>query len=526
MTLDYCLYDNRTSAPRIGREWGLKAATGRLASRRDLLSAFDAYCTLTPGDQAPLARFGAAVGGVRPGGGSQGYLLCVTLEAPDFYGRPSWAIVGLWCPTREILTEVLRDGDPIGAARELTRAGTLPAEVEIRRASSPLLRGRSLPSARLVLRFDPAASASIAMALLLAGSRRERSRGQLPEILGITGSAKLGSAGERFGVVFCHPMDEKTGRALASLPSSRVPAEEEEAPAEAVIDADSRWPPVAVDPSAGDTYGGEGKRPPSRRWRPPRLLPPEGDGEGWEWRFFLSPRFLVWVIVAAAGILAIEEAIRHRSRFFPVAGAPAASSMSPETGEPADPAAEDAGKKGAPSSASSGAAASAASAASAGPWKPEQAMGMLANRLDAVRALDPHALRQSRGFVTVETIDVLSEHAAERQRIRKAYADLLRLQERLPRTYSDTGGETSIAYYLTGDVKNLPVAQRVARLAQLLEPGAFGQGECDVIRETFGAELDTKDSVAGAWCDALGAFADTAKSFRRNAKSMRSTADR
>src|SRR5215212_11865124 len=122
--LDYFLYDNRTWAPRIGRDWGIKAATGVLASRSDLWSSFDRYCGALPSDQGQLSGFGQAFGGVHPRGGN-GYLLCVTLETSDPFGRPSWAVYGLWCPDIGLLARALA-ADPIGAAQAILGAETPP----------------------------------------------------------------------------------------------------------------------------------------------------------------------------------------------------------------------------------------------------------------------------------------------------------------------------------------------------------------------------------------------------------------
>src|SRR5262245_16466972 len=101
IALDYLLYDNRTPAPLVGRDFDIKAKTGAIANRRDIQKAFLAYCRLVLGESHHIAGFGAAIGGMRIGY-SGGYLLCVTLETPDLEGRPAYAVVGLWCPDRQV----------------------------------------------------------------------------------------------------------------------------------------------------------------------------------------------------------------------------------------------------------------------------------------------------------------------------------------------------------------------------------------------------------------------------------------
>lgn len=211
VSLDYLLYDNRTWAVRIGRDWGIKAATGVLGSRPDLLTMFDRYCGSLPSDLGCLNGFGHALGGIRS---ADGYLLCVTIETPDPFGRPSWAVYGLWCPDAEVLRTALT-GDPLRAVRAALSADTPPPALELRPFSPGLL-----PSARCTTRkttfrrFDRTASISEVTSLLLGAVERGNDP---PDVLGITGSNKLPALGERFNVIYCHPLDERTERTFEQL---------------------------------------------------------------------------------------------------------------------------------------------------------------------------------------------------------------------------------------------------------------------------------------------------------------------
>src|SRR5688572_4874556 len=114
IAVDYFLYDNRTQSP-WGRDWGIKAATGKLAGRGDLKADFSRYCGAMPSQRGSLSGFGEAIGGFRSRI-SAGYLLCVTLESRDLAGRPSWAVFGLWCPDSKTFAEIVT-ADPIASAR-------------------------------------------------------------------------------------------------------------------------------------------------------------------------------------------------------------------------------------------------------------------------------------------------------------------------------------------------------------------------------------------------------------------------
>jgi hypothetical protein len=213
IAVDYFLYDNRTQSP-WGRDWGIKAATGKLASRGDLKADFSRYCGAMPSQQGSLSGFGEAIGGFRSRI-SGGYLLCITLESRDLAGRPSWAVFGLWCPDPETLAEVVT-ADPIASARAVIGVETLPSVIGIQPAAiATAATRRRTPRRTVFRRFDPEASAREVLSLLLGSMR---ARAVLPNILGITASSRLPELAEAgFDRVYCHPTDDAAARILKQL---------------------------------------------------------------------------------------------------------------------------------------------------------------------------------------------------------------------------------------------------------------------------------------------------------------------
>jgi hypothetical protein len=210
IALDYFLYDNRTWASRIGRDWGVKAATGVLASRSDLQSSFERYCGALPSDHGYLSGFGQALGGIRPASGA-GYLLCAALETSDSFGRPSWAVYGLWCPDAATLEKALA-GDPIRAAQAALGAETPPNTIELRSFGLSLPAPRCLPTETRFRQFDRKSTGSEVTSLLLGAIRRGA---PLPNVLGVTAGSRLPAFARQFNVVYCHPLDDRSDRAFA-----------------------------------------------------------------------------------------------------------------------------------------------------------------------------------------------------------------------------------------------------------------------------------------------------------------------
>lgn len=208
ITVDYFLRDNRTWAPSIGKDWGIKAATGALANRADLRTAFDRYCRALRGDRGHLHGFGEAIGGVRA---QDGYLLCVTLETPDPFGRPSWAIYGLWCPGDRIAE--VATCDLTASIRMLLSAPDPPSSIALW-PSSDEFSPSDVDTEHLLRRFDRDSTRSEVLSLLLEAHRRGA---PMPSILGITASSDLSALIEEFNVVYCHPQDDDTRRAFEHL---------------------------------------------------------------------------------------------------------------------------------------------------------------------------------------------------------------------------------------------------------------------------------------------------------------------
>lgn len=186
MHLDYFLYDNRT--PGEVRDWGVKLATGALAKDSQARRLFVDYCSRSFNTSLGALRpFGAALGGLpRPGGG---YLLCITLETRDPYGRAACGFVGIYCPGRPQLRSLLTEADPVATAQTVYETDTPPDRL------TP--RGRALigpgdphtepqlssfrPGSRLAL-FDRKSSPRDAAAILWNALERGA---PLPSILGI-----------------------------------------------------------------------------------------------------------------------------------------------------------------------------------------------------------------------------------------------------------------------------------------------------------------------------------------------------
>lgn len=214
ITVDYLLYDNRSWSPSIGRDWGVKVATGALAGDTNLRTSFIRYCTSLASDHGTLRGFGEAIGGIRSGSGG-GYLLCVTLETPDPFRRPSWATYGLWCPDVSTLENVLL-GDPIAAAKGALRADSPPHAIVVRRTATAFLSRseRSGADTPGLQRFDKGSTVAEVSSTVLHAIRE---RVIAPNILGITASSRLHALAQNFDRVYCHPLDERAERNFERL---------------------------------------------------------------------------------------------------------------------------------------------------------------------------------------------------------------------------------------------------------------------------------------------------------------------
>lgn len=457
--LDFFLYDNRTSSPRWGRDWGLKAATGALADRADLKAVFDLYCGAMPSEQGQLRGFGEAIGGVRSRSRG-GYLLCVTLETADSFGRPSWAVYGLWCPDSTTLEHVLSTGDPIGSARALLGVETPPSTIEIRPATMALgpRRRRRVSTDPAFYRFDPRSTVREVIALLLGAVQGGRTA--LPNVLGITATSRLAAVARAgFDVVYCHPMDDRSERALARVLSPQEPEEEEPW----ILPVEPTMPPVVQHPAP---------RASKQTTNPePRSSP---------WLSWLS----IGIAVAAVLLLFLLVADVRR-------GVPPASR---ESSQPVEEEVSASGDTSVPEI-------SVPEERSA-----EAVLDEVRERLEECKDLAPEDLLQSPSFKVAETVEVLPKYQARRDRVQQAYAALIEIRGRIVKRQE----KGYVAYYYDETGKDVASATKLQKIAEILGEAPLGSEDCKVLKEAFGFEFENGNSVIRRWCDTLGRLEKTA----------------
>jgi hypothetical protein len=451
--LAFFLYDNKTWTSRWGPDWGLKAATGALADRPDLKARFDRYCAAMPDEQGQLRGFGAAIGGMRPEWGN-GYLLCVTLESSDSFGRPSWAAVGLWCPDAATLQEVLTAGDPIGSARAVLGRETPPSALQILPATRALAAAPdpSAPPAWTVRRFDPRATVSEVTVLLLATLQ---AGAPLPNVLGISATTRPTARGAvAFHRVYCHPMDERSARALARVLSDSSAGADE--PWLAPADPRRLAAPGPASHTAATAL--PKARTAFRRW---------------------------WTAggLAAAPILFLLQG--------------GAQPADPSTPHPASP----------PTREETPAVASGSVAASPAPQQglARDALDEIGERLAECRRLVPEALRQSPAFVAAETTDVLPAYQARRDQVRRAFAALLEIRARVVGRRGNY-----VAYYFDESGRQAPSAARLQKIAAIFKEAPLGAAACKTLKEAFGFEFESGASELRRWCDSFARLERTA----------------
>jgi hypothetical protein len=459
IAVDYFLYDNRTPA-RWGRDWGVKAATGALASRADLKADFDRYCGAVPNEQGRLSGFGEAIGGLRR---ANGYLLCVTLECADFIGRPSWAVFGLWCADAAVLETVL-GGDPIRAAKAALGAETLPAAIEIQTANgaiSPTRRGKS--TATTFHRFDVEATVREVRSLLLGAVR---GRTALPNVLGITATSRLSALAQaNFDLVYCHPFDDKAEHALARHLSPPELNEPWIAPAEPMR------PPVSL------------REKPSLNVRLEARSP----------RSLASTLWLVVGGTVGTIVFLIVADVRRYGAFSPFKSIPPkpASRSQKSDAPPSRINGGDSGNR--PST--------------------ETVLLEIGKRLKEFKELDPGALRDSPGFQVFKKLDVKPQYKEKRKRIERAYAALLEVRDRMVKR----SGPPYVAYYFDEDGRRIASALKWQKITQILEERPLGMEDCAVLKDAFGFEFKSEKSTVRRWCDSLAGLETTIHSLSANA---------
>lgn len=466
IALDFFLYDNRTWSPRLGPDWGLKAATGTLADSADLKAAFDRYCGAMLGVQVQLRGFGEAIGGMSS---QSGYLLCVTLETSDSFGRPSWAVFGLWCPDRATLAQVLSAGDPIGSARALLGGEKPPSAIEIRPATvaaGPRRRKRA-SAEPLFYRFDPRSTVNEVITLLLVAIQQ---RTKLPDVLGITATSRFAAVAQSgFKVVYCYPMDDRTERALVRVLSPQEPTEElpsidnpiqelvesVDRPEPKLGELRSQWPSIARSSAAS-----------SSRW-PLWFSIPLG---------ILVPALIVLLVI---GFLPDRSTISEEPALM-------------SSGDEPAPVPEDTPETSIPEARSN-----------------EGLLDDVSERLRECKKLAPDNLRRSSGFEAAETVPVLPEYQERRDRVRQAYAALIEIRGRMVKRQGNY-----VAYYFEEAGKEAPPATRLQKIAEILGEAPLGREDCGLIHEAFGFEFESGGSVVRRWCDTLRRLQKTAGALK------------
>lgn len=367
--VDYFLYDNRTVA-QWGRDWGIKAATGALASRADLKAEFNRYCGTLPSEHGRLSGFGEAIGGIRSRN-AKGYLLCVTLETADLSGRPSWAVFGLWCPDSSALEDVL-SGGPASAARSVLNAPTPPAVIHMQPGTLAIRPSyRKKHPGTLFRRFERGTTEREVTSLLLGAIHAKTT---LPNILGITATPRLPALAEAgFDRVYSHPLDDRTESALSRHLSS------------AEADVEELWPPAA----------------PVATLRSPSRSRHRGTS---------SDTFL-WALVTAALVFTVAflVVINDISRDFIVGEAAATQRSDTVTGNTTR----------------------ARIARSVVSPSPDTVLQEIGERMEELKKLDPQGLRDSSGYRAAHNIAVIEARKSERERVRAAYASLIEARERI-----------------------------------------------------------------------------------------------
>ncbi len=444
IALDYFLYDNRTWSERWGRDWGLKAATGALAGRSDLKSLFDRYCGLLPSAQGQLRDFGEAIGGVRSPD-RKGYLVCVTLECSDSFGRPSWAVVGLWCPDPGTLVDLLR-GDPVQVVRYLLGGQTLPERVEVPRAKTalpkPLRRTTTTPSFH---RFEGRATIQEVKALLFGAA----GKGTLPNVLGITATSRFSAVqNEGFDVTYCQPMNDQAERALNRVVSPQVTVEEDVPP------------PANAEPRSSG---------PSE----PRFAVTSPWEQGWNPFFFLLGGVVVALLLVTGLVLWSDS--------FPEEIVPTLD----RGGADLD---VDSGKDG----------------QDLRTFSEEALLKKVKESLLDFQSLEPDELRGSESFQAVATLDVLLKFEEERSRAVQAFENLIDIRRRVVNRQG-----SSVAYYFEEQGKGTEPARKIEEIAEILSQVPLGRDDCEFLRKAFRFEFENTSSIVNRWCTALAKLDET-----------------
>lgn len=479
---DYLLYDNRTWAPGINNDWGLKAATGLLQGNEALKKDFLRYCSASA-SQGGLYGFHSALGGLRARSGpSNGYLLCVTVETPDLHGRPSWAVLGFWLENPESLNRALREVDLVAVARSISDSETKPSEARLDPGRAPSrgwepgdsFRLSQSGSAPTLDRFIPNQSVHQVKELLLA---RQAQGLRVPNILGIAAFRRPDPGSfSAFDLVLCKPIDESGESNLSR-----------------VLDLQREQLQSALS-SASPPRDSQRSGPPSPRHPPGHVEPPRTPPQSR--RSHRDGRILLVIAVVGAllvGLLVFAPPQRPTESSGDEEPPP--HSLPEETRHTR----EEEGDSAPPGRES--------------PPPPEVPPNSGPTPLDRVEAiagrfsrLQPKDLESTRAFQLAQGVPVAEKFQTHRQRVRQSFEQLLSTRTMATGDVGDT-----LAYFVRGSGRDLPSIDRMNGVRRILSDWLPNAPDCSILQNAFGFEFEEEDSELNEWCSASEELAALAR---------------
>ena len=466
--LDYFLYDNQTES-QYGRDWGLKAATGRLAARKDLKEFFYSYCQDTfetsPGS---LAGFKCALGGF-PDAHTGGYILCVTFEKPDLAGRSSLAVVGLYFPSTNDLKGFLELFDPLETAKRVYDEQTPPSQLEatVREFKEEKISAlyqqynRLKEQGRLYLdRFKPCESYELSQALLLYCCQKQQ---KLPAILGVTSIFRIEEYLRLgFDVVFCSPKDQTIEAALNSFIEN---------------------PPYIP--------GRKAETLKSRDFREKAGTSPYRHKQNRIKKQAQSPHSLLIVLFASAILIIIILAMvltQKDSNNNSPAGKEKKSPVKIEDKVPENLLSHNMSHYDIP-----------ANKTTAG--EQLEAMKTLLNQLEALNPLD---LKETQAYKIIISVDVLPEFQKQRTELKRI------LEQGLP-VIKQKILDLNISYYFSKDMQDIPEEKRLEKIKSLIKESGLNTQYWETLKTAFGYEFNIKNGILPGWYDILTQFTELGK---------------
>ncbi len=476
--VDYFLFDNQTWSPVRGRDWGVKVASGVLATRRDLEGVFVGYCNATSA-QAQPRDFGYALGGVRPRGGySSGYLVCVTIETPDRAGRPSWAVVGLWFEATQDLSVALVNVDFERAARSVLEAPE-PKPTEASLPLSPISWVNPQHEAPLVAR--PAYTTHPPIERFVPGSSDRKVRSLLaqylesgqtpPSILGITGFRHQDrSRFTGFELVLAQPVDE---RAEAAMERAR-----------------REQPPLSSRPHS----------PPLPAPLPDRVVEsvsrPSPRPIGWSAPTPTSRGALVWgpiLALVAIALVLVWQGARVKPKLPKELSSTKDCGAGDQPPRPNSASVQGTSRPLPPMTLPPEAGLSPGEISRPVEFEFEQHV------VGLFEALEPDALRNTRSFKILISVPVSRTHQAKKDELSRAFGRLLAARELVLR-----GDGDSLAYFAKAGGRRLDAEAQRGGIHRVLDEYQHNSAACEPLRDAFAFEFEDPRSVVAQWCEAAG----------------------